>query len=89
MKKSQHSRLSSAESDERAEASNNRDRPRFSAILAFTKAITKDNVRGRKPIDRAVQSAGNAVSSEFGLDSREFAAHVLYMRMRAQDGDVF
>jgi CHAT domain-containing protein len=44
-------------------------------------------VAARKPIDWAIQSARNAVSQELGLDNREFATPVLYMR--AQDGNVF
>lgn len=44
-------------------------------------------VAARKPIDWAVQSARNGVSLEFGLDNREFATPVLYMR--ARDGNVF
>ena len=45
------------------------------------------SVAARKPIDWAAQAARNAVSLEFGLDNREFATPVLYMR--AQDGNVF
>ncbi len=45
------------------------------------------SVAARKPIDWAVQAARNAISQEFGLDNREFATPVLYMR--ARDGDVF
>ena len=44
-------------------------------------------VAARNPIDWAVQTARNAISLEFGLDNREFATPVLYMR--AQDGVVF
>jgi CHAT domain-containing protein len=44
-------------------------------------------VAARKPIDWATQSARNAISLEFGLDNREFATPVLYMR--AEDGVVF
>ncbi|NER08393.1 MAG: CHAT domain-containing protein [Okeania sp. SIO3C4] len=44
-------------------------------------------VAAYKPIDWAVQSARNAISLEFGLDNREFATPVLYMR--AENGDVF
>jgi small GTP-binding protein len=42
------------------------------------------SVASRKPLDWSVQSARNAISLEFGLDNREFATPVLYMR--AQDG---
>lgn len=41
----------------------------------------------RKPIDWAAQSARNAIGLEFGLDNREFATPVLYMR--AEDGNLF
>jgi len=44
-------------------------------------------VAAHKPIDWAVQSARNAISLEFGLDNREFATPVLYMR--AENGNVF
>lgn len=44
-------------------------------------------VAAHKPIDWAIQSARNAVSQELGLDNREFATPVLYMR--AKDGKVF
>jgi hypothetical protein len=40
-----------------------------------------------KPIDWATQSARNAISQVYGLDNREFATPVLYMR--AKDGVVF
>lgn len=40
-----------------------------------------------KPIDWATQEARNAVSLELGLDNREFATPVLYMR--AEDGVIF
>jgi CHAT domain-containing protein len=45
------------------------------------------SVAARKPIDWATQWARNAISQELGLDNREFATPVLYMR--AQDGNVF
>ncbi len=44
-------------------------------------------VAARKPIDWATQSARNAVSQQFGLDNREFATPILYMR--AEDGNIF
>jgi len=40
-----------------------------------------------KPVDWAMQQARKAISLELGLDNREFATPVLYMR--AQDGNVF
>jgi hypothetical protein len=40
-----------------------------------------------KPVDWAVQQARNAISIKMGLDNREFATPVLYMR--AKDGDIF
>lgn len=45
------------------------------------------SLAARKPVDWAVQSARNAVSQQFGLDNREFATPVLYMR--AKDGNLF
>jgi CHAT domain-containing protein len=44
-------------------------------------------VAARKPIDWAAQAARNAIALEFGLDNREFATPVLYMR--AEDGNIF
>ncbi len=44
-------------------------------------------VAARKPVDWATQWARNAISQEVGLDNREFATPVLYMR--AADGQVF
>jgi hypothetical protein len=44
-------------------------------------------IAARKPIDWATQAARNAVSQELGLDNREFATPVLYMR--AKDGEIF
>ncbi|QTA85337.1 CHAT domain-containing protein [Desulfonema magnum] len=48
----------------------------------FYNAITE-----RKPVDWAVQWARNQVSSDAGLDNREFATPVLFMR--ADDGNIF
>lgn len=45
------------------------------------------SVAARKPIDWATQSARNAISITSGLNQREFATPVLFMR--AADGDVF
>ncbi len=45
------------------------------------------SVAARKPIDWATQAARNAISIELGLDNREFATPVLYMR--AEDGEIF
>lgn len=45
------------------------------------------HVAAHKPIDWAVQLGRNAISLEFGLDNREFATPVLYMR--AENGNVF
>lgn len=45
------------------------------------------SVAARKPIDWAVQAARNAIAFEYGLDNREFATPVLYMR--APSGDIF
>jgi CHAT domain-containing protein len=44
-------------------------------------------IAARKPVDWAVQSARNVIALDFGLDNREFATPVLYMR--ADDGDIF
>lgn len=41
----------------------------------------------RKPVDWAVQQGRNAVALELGLDNREFATPVLYMR--AENGEIF
>ena len=62
----------------------------YAVYVKTAKVFLEDfyaSVAARKPIDWAVQSARNAVSLEFGLDNREFATPVLYMR--AQDGNVF
>lgn len=45
------------------------------------------SVAARKPIDWATQSARNAVRIELGVDNREFATPVLFMR--AKDGNIF
>jgi hypothetical protein len=39
------------------------------------------------PVDTAMQMTRTAIAIEFGLDSRDFATPVLYMR--AQDGVIF
>lgn len=44
-------------------------------------------VAARKPVDWAVQWARNQVSLDKGLNNREFATPVLYMR--AEDGNIF
>ncbi len=44
-------------------------------------------VAARKPVDFAIQQARNAVALDFGLDNREFATPVLYLR--AEDGHIF
>lgn len=44
------------------------------------------SLAARKPADWATQRARNAISLQFGLNDREFATPVLYMR--AKDGDV-
>ncbi len=44
-------------------------------------------VAARKPIDWAVQQARNSVGIKMGLENREFATPVLYMR--AKDGIIF
>lgn len=45
------------------------------------------SVAARKPVDWAVQWARNTISIEMGLDNREFATPVLYMR--AKNGKIF
>ena len=44
-------------------------------------------IAARKPVDWAVHYARNQIFQEFGLDNREFATPVLYMR--AKDGNIF
>lgn len=60
-------------------------------VLISTAEIFLENfyksVAGRKPVDWAVQQARNAISIIEGLDNREFATPVLYMR--AEDGNIF
>ena len=60
-------------------------------VLVSTAKIFLENfytaVAARKPVDWAVQQARNAVSIKKGLDNREFATPVLYMR--AKDGNIF
>ncbi len=45
------------------------------------------SIAARKPVDWAVQWARNAISIKRGLDNRDFATPVLYMR--AEDGEIF
>jgi hypothetical protein len=62
----------------------------YSVYIKTAKVFLEDFytcIAAHKPIDWAVQSARKAISSEFGLDNREFATPVLYMR--AKDGSVF
>ncbi len=62
----------------------------YEVYIETAKVFLEDfytSVAARKPIDWATQSARNAISLEIGLDNREFATPVLYMR--AKDGDVF
>jgi AAA+ ATPase superfamily predicted ATPase len=62
----------------------------YKVYIRTAKVFLEDfylSVAARKPIDWATQWARNAVSLEFGLDNREFATPVLYMR--AEDGQVF
>ncbi len=62
----------------------------YKVLIKTAKVFLEDfytAVAARKPIDWATQSARNAVSQELGLDNREFATPVLYMR--AKDGNVF
>ncbi len=61
------------------------------AVLVSTAEIFMDNfytaLAAHKPVDWAVQWARNALSIQVGLDSREFATPVLFMR--ARDGEIF
>ena len=62
----------------------------YKVYIKTAKVFLEDfyaSVAARKPIDWAAQSARNAISLELGLDNREFATPVLYMR--AEDGNVF
>jgi len=62
----------------------------YKVLIKTAKIFLEDfytAVAARKPIDWATQAARNAVSQELGLDNREFATPVLYMR--AKDGEVF
>ena len=62
----------------------------YKVLIKTAKVFLEDfytSVAARKPIDWATQSARNAISQQFGLDNREFATPVLYMR--AKDGVVF
>ncbi|MBP1703428.1 MAG: ATPase, partial [Chloroflexi bacterium] len=62
----------------------------YSVLMKTAKVFFEDfytTIAAKKPIDWAAQSARNAISLEFGLDNREFATPVLYMR--AEDGNVF
>ena len=62
----------------------------YSVQIKSAKVFFEDfyaSLAARKPVDWAVQSARNAVSQQFGLDNREFATPVLYMR--AKDGNLF
>ena len=52
-----------------------------SAAKLFTSEFYKTIVLGF-PVDRAIQSTRNAISQDVGLDKRDFATPVLYMRAR-------
>ncbi len=62
----------------------------YSARMTTTEIFLENfytSIAARKPVDWAVQQARNAVSIKVGLDTREFATPVLYMR--AKDGNIF
>ena len=59
---------------------------RISTAEIFMDSFYK-SVAARKPMDWAVQWARNAISIQVGLDNREFATPVLFMR--AKDGSIF
>ena len=60
-------------------------------VLVSTAEIFLDSfykaVSARKPVDWAVQWARNAIAVKVGMDNREFATPVLFMR--AKDGNIF
>ena len=61
----------------------------YSVLVKTAKLFMEDfyvALAASKPIDWAVQTARNAISQEMGLDNREFATPVLYMR--APDGEI-
>jgi hypothetical protein len=62
----------------------------YTVYVRTAKVFLEDfftSVAAHKPVDWATQAARNAVSQELGLDNREFATPVLFMR--AEDGNVF
>jgi len=62
----------------------------YSVLIKTAKTFFEefyDAVAAHKPVDWAVQWARNQISIEHGLDNREFATPVLYMR--AEDGNIF
>lgn len=62
----------------------------YNVLVKTAKIFLEDfytSLAAGKPADWATQAGRNAVSQEMGLDNREFATPVLYMR--ARDGDVF
>jgi CHAT domain-containing protein len=62
----------------------------YSVLISTAEVFLEDfykAIAAREPVDWAVQWARKAVSQEAGLDNREFATPVLYMR--AKDGNIF
>jgi CHAT domain-containing protein len=62
----------------------------YSVLITTAQIFMEDMytaVAARKPLDWAVQSARNAISQVLGMENREFATPVLYMR--APDGCIF
>ncbi len=63
---------------------------RYSVLISTAEIFLKEfhnAIAERKPVDWAVQWARNQVSLDAGLDNREFATPVLFMR--AEDGNIF
>ena len=62
----------------------------YSVFIKTAQIFLEDfytSLAASKPLDWAVQAARNAISQDLGLDNREFATPVLFMR--AKDGRVF
>lgn len=62
----------------------------YSVLVKTAKIFLEEfyvDLAARKPVDWAVQQGRNAIALELGLDNREFATPVLYMR--AENGEIF
>jgi len=63
---------------------------RYSVLISTAEIFIEEfynAIAERKPVDWAVQWARNQVALDRGLDNREFATPVLFMR--AEDGNIF